>query len=64
DYTPLHMAVSEHNLGAVELLLIAGADPFLRTRIDKCETPLEMAEEAGLREFSELLSAQEVRLEK
>lgn len=39
DYTPLHMAVAEHNLWAVELLLQAGADPRLRTRIDDCETP-------------------------
>lgn len=53
DYTPLHMAVSEHNLQAVELLLQAGADPRLRTRIDDCETPREMAE---------LLAVQEARL--
>jgi ankyrin repeat protein len=50
DYTPLHMAVSEHNLRAVELLLKAGAAPRLRTRIDNCETPREMAEEGGLHE--------------
>lgn len=48
DYTPLHMAVGERNLAAVEVLLQAGADPGLRTRIDDCETPLEMAERAGL----------------
>ena len=48
DYTPLHMAVSEHNLRAVELLLQASADPRLRTRIDDCETPREMAEKGGL----------------
>ncbi|MDD5322529.1 MAG: ankyrin repeat domain-containing protein [Methylococcales bacterium] len=64
DYTPLHMAVSEHNIRAVELLLQAGADPRLRTRIDNCETPREMAEEAGLREFAEILSVQEARLGK
>ena len=49
DYTPLHMAVSEHDLRAVDLLLQAGAAPCLRTRIDNCETPREMAEKAGLR---------------
>jgi ankyrin repeat protein len=49
DYTPLHMAVSEHNLRAVDLLLKAGAAPCLRTRIDNCETPRELAEKVGLR---------------
>jgi ankyrin repeat protein len=44
DYTPLHMAVSEHDLRAVDLLLQAGAAPCLQTRIDNCETPREMAE--------------------
>ena len=62
DYTPLHMAVSEHSLPAVELLLQAGADPRLRTRIDDCETPREMAEMVGLREIAELLALQEARL--
>ena len=60
DYTPLHMAVSEHNLPAVELLLKSGADPRLRTRIDDCETPREMAEKMGFRDIVELLAAQEV----
>jgi len=62
DYTPLHMAVSEHNLRAVEILLQAGADPRLRTRIDSCETPQEMAKEAGLTEIAELLAVHEARL--
>ena len=62
DYTPLHMAVSEHNLPAVELLLKGGADPRLRTRIDDCETPREMAENVGLRNIVELLAAHEARL--
>jgi len=43
DYTALHMAVAEGNALAVQRLLDAGADPDLRTRIDDCETPLEMA---------------------
>jgi uncharacterized protein len=57
DYTPLHMAVDERNLPAVRLLLDAGADPRLRTRIDDCETPREMAERAGLGEIAALLAA-------
>ena len=61
DYTPLHMAVSEHNLSAVELLLKGGADPRLRTRIDDCETPREMAGKAALRNIVELLAAEEAR---
>jgi hypothetical protein len=43
DWTPLHMAVAQRNALAVQLLLDAGANPDLRTRIDDCDTPLEMA---------------------
>jgi uncharacterized protein len=64
DYTPLHKAVSERNMPAMKLLLEAGADPRIRTRIDYCETPREMAENAGLAKIAELLAAQEKRLEK
>jgi ankyrin repeat protein len=56
DYTPLHMAVSESNLPAITILLTAGSDPHLRTRIDDYETPREMAEKAGLHEIIALLS--------
>lgn len=56
DYTPLHMAVGERNLSAVQILLDGGADPELRTRIDECETPLEMAEAAGLQQIAALLA--------
>jgi ankyrin repeat protein len=55
DYTPLHMAVADRNLGAMDILLSGGADPALRTRIDECETPLEMARTAGLTEIVEVL---------
>ena len=64
DYTPLHMAVAERNLRAVEILLDGGADPLLRTRIDDYETPREMAQKAGLREIAELLAAGEARFVK
>jgi ankyrin repeat protein len=56
DYTPLHMAVAERHLPAIEVLLEAGADPRLRTRIDSCETPLEMAERAELAEIVKRLA--------
>ncbi len=61
DYTALHMAVAERHLQAVELLLDAGADPRLRTRIDECETPLELALAGGMSEIVELLRAREPR---
>jgi len=48
---------------ALMLLLTAGADPRLRTRIDDCETPREMAEKAGLREIAERLAGHEARFE-
>ena len=56
DYTPLHMAVAERNALGVQILLDGGADPELRTRIDECETPLEMAQAAGLDEVAAILS--------
>jgi ankyrin repeat protein len=57
DYTPLHHAVGDRNLPAIEVLLGAGADPQLRTRIDDYESPLELAERAGLVEITKLLAA-------
>jgi ankyrin repeat protein len=63
DYTPLHMAVSERNLAALKLLLEMGANPHLRTRIDNCETPREMAERAGMSEIAALLQEYEARQE-
>jgi ankyrin repeat protein len=56
DYTPLHMAVSERHLPAIEALLRAGADPRIPTRIDDYETPLEMAERTDLGEIARLLA--------
>ena len=56
DYTALHMAVAERNALAVQRLLDAGADADLRTRIDDCETPLEMASAAGLTDLAALLA--------
>jgi ankyrin repeat protein len=61
DWTALHMAVAERNLAAVRVLLEAGADPHLRTRIDDCETAREMARRASLGEIAALLAAYEAR---
>lgn len=56
DYTPLHMAVAERNGVAVQVLLDGGADATLRTRIDDCETPEEMARAAGMPEVADMLA--------
>jgi uncharacterized protein len=56
DYTPLHMAVAERSQLAIQILLDSGADPELRTRIDECDTPLEMAETAGLTDIAAMLA--------
>jgi hypothetical protein len=55
DYTALHMAVAERNAHALQMLLDGGADPELRTRIDECETPREMADAAGLADLASML---------
>ena len=55
DWTPLHYAVMERNLAAVELLLVSGADPHLKTRIDDCTSPLEDAEAVGFTEAAALM---------
>jgi uncharacterized protein len=55
DYTALHMAVAVRRLFAIQLLLDAGADPDLRTRIDECESPLEMALAAGVDDAAAIL---------
>jgi uncharacterized protein len=56
--------VAERNLPAVTLLIEAGADPRLETRIDDYETPREIAERARLREIATLLAECEERLGK
>lgn len=60
DYTPLHMAVAQRNAHAILILLDHGADPHARTRIDDCETPLEMA--SGMSAIADLLSGVRRRL--
>ena len=55
DWTALHMAVNQRNAYAVQLLLDHGANPDLRTRIDDCDTPLEMARAAALDTIAAIL---------
>ena len=61
DYTALHMATSVNHAGVVRLLLKAGADAALRTRIDDCETALQLAEKGQLKEIAEMIRAAEAR---
>lgn len=56
DYTPLHMAAAERNAVVVPVLLAAGADPTLRTRIDDCETAAELAARTSARDVAALLA--------
>jgi ankyrin repeat protein len=63
DYTPLHMAASVNHPEAARILLEAGADPLLRTRIDEYETARELAEKAGHREIAAMLEQAERDLE-
>ena len=63
DYTPLHYAAGLGDLGAVELLLAAGADPDEITRIDDLSTPLEEAERAGHVDVAERLRPLTTRLD-
>ena len=55
DSTALHVAVGEGNGLAVQILLDSGADPALRTRIDDCETPAELARTMGRTDLVEIL---------
>jgi ankyrin repeat protein len=55
DWTPLHYAVAMRDIVAIRLLLAAGADPSLRTRIDRYMTALEEAEDAGFKTGAALL---------
>jgi len=59
DYTPLHMAVDVRDAAAIQILLNAGADPTLRTRIDAYETALEMANVAGFDEAAAIIRSVE-----
>lgn len=56
DHTPLHMAAGTGDHSAVLLLLEAGADPRLLTRIDDYETPRDIAIATGHEDFAAVLA--------
>ena len=55
DWTPLHYSVAIGSVDAIRLLLAAGADPALETRIDDYRTAIEEAEIAGFEAGASLL---------
>ncbi len=55
DWTPLHCAVYQRDLGALGILLNHGADLALKTRIDDTTTALEDAEAIGFTEAVAIL---------
>lgn len=57
DWTPLHYAVMQRDLPAVEILLNHGADPSAPTRIDDYTTPMEDAVATGFTEAAALMAA-------
>lgn len=55
DWTPLHYSVAIRSVDAIGLLLAAGADPVLETRIDDYRNVIEEAEIAGFEAGASLL---------
>jgi ankyrin repeat protein len=55
DWTPLHYSVAIRSVDAIRLLLAAGADPALETRIDDYRTAAEEADIAGFEAGTSLL---------
>ncbi|TPN48817.1 ankyrin repeat domain-containing protein [Mesorhizobium sp. B1-1-9] len=55
DWTPLHYSVVIRSADAIRLLLAAGADPMLETRIDNYTTAVEEADNAGFEAGASLL---------
>ncbi|TIN97798.1 MAG: ankyrin repeat domain-containing protein [Mesorhizobium sp.] len=55
DWTPLHYSVVIRSADAIRLLLAAGADPMLETRIDNYTTAIEEADNAGFKAGASLL---------
>ena len=59
DWTPLHSAAAREDLEALRLLVDAGANLQVRTRIDDYATPLEEARTLGRQRAVEFLEALE-----
>ncbi|QND60061.1 ankyrin repeat domain-containing protein [Mesorhizobium huakuii] len=55
DWTPLHYSVAIRSADAIRMLLAAGADPTLETRIDDYSTAIEEADIAGFEAGASLL---------
>ncbi|WP_027051715.1 ankyrin repeat domain-containing protein [Mesorhizobium erdmanii] len=55
DWTPLHYSVAVRSADAIRLLLAAGADPTLETRIDDYRTAAEEADITGFEAGASLL---------
>jgi ankyrin repeat protein len=55
DDTPLHWAAGTGDVKSLRILLAAGANAALRTRIDDLETPPEVASKAGHDEIVKIL---------
>jgi ankyrin repeat protein len=55
DWTALHAAATHGDTSMVRLLLDAGADPGVRTRIDDLATPADEANRAGHPELARML---------
>lgn len=47
DWTPLHLAAAREDVPALKLLIEAGADPRVKTRIDDYRNPLQEARALG-----------------
>lgn len=59
DWTPLQWAAGVGDAAMVEQLLVRGADPHQRTRIDDRETARDMAQRAGHSQIAVRLEAAE-----
>ena len=56
DETPLHFAAGMEDIKAIEMLLKAGADRTIKTRIDNYATPEEEARMSGRHEAADLIA--------
>lgn len=55
DWTPLHEAAMRDDFDSIRLLLDAGSDPTVKTRIDDCNTAEEEARQLGHQASADLI---------